>query len=140
AQEKGVDIGRLKGSGPGGEILADDILAAAGVVSGVNRGEASPEPVTSIGRLMAERTTHSWTTVPHFFVTRDVDAGALSAARERMLPPIERSHDVKVTHTDLLVAIVARTLTKHARLNASWAPEGIVPHDDVNIALAMAVE
>jgi len=89
---------------------------------------------------MAERTTQSWTTVPHFFVTRDIDAGALSAARERMLPPIERSHGVKVTHTDLLVAIVARTLTKHARLNASWMPEGIVPHDDVNIALAMAVE
>ena len=89
---------------------------------------------------MAERTTHSWTTVPHFFVTRDVDAGALSAARERMLLPIERSHGVKVTHTDLLVAIVARTLTTHARLNASWTPEGIVPHDDVNVALAMAVE
>ena len=133
AQEKGVDISRLKGSGPGGEILADDIRAVASA-------PAFPEPVTTIGRLMAERTTHSWTTVPHFFVTRDVDAGALSAARERMLPPIERSHDVKVTHTDLLVAIVARTLTTHARLNASWTPEGIVPHDDVNIAVAMAVE
>ena len=133
AQEKGIDITRLTGSGPGGEILADDILAVAS-------GQAFPEPVTAIGRLMAERTTHSWTTVPHFFVTRDVDAGALSAARERMLLPIERSHGVKVTHTDLLVAIVARTLSTHARLNASWTPEGIVPHDDVNIALAMAVE
>ncbi len=134
AQEKGVDIGRLKGSGPGGEILADDILAAAGSL------QTSLEPVTTIGRLMAERTTQSWTTVPHFFVTRDIDAGALTAARERMLPPIERSHGVKVTHTDLLVAIVARTLTKHPRLNASWTADGIVPHEDVNIALAMAVE
>jgi pyruvate dehydrogenase E2 component (dihydrolipoamide acetyltransferase) len=133
AHEKGVDIGRLKGSGPGGEILADDILAAAS-------GRASPTAVTTIGRLMAERTTHSWTTVPHFFVTRDVDAGALGAARERMLPPIERSHGVKVSHTDLLVALVARTLTKHARLNATWMAEGIVSHEDVNIALAMAVE
>jgi pyruvate dehydrogenase E2 component (dihydrolipoamide acetyltransferase) len=150
AQEKGIDISRLKGSGSGGEILADDILAAANVGSVANIGEASPsvatadlsraEPVTSIGRLMAERTTQSWTTVPHFFVTRDLDAGALSAARERMLPAIDRSHGVKVSLTDLLVAIVARTLTKHARLNASWTPEGIVPHDDVNIALAMAVE
>ena len=134
AQEKGVDIGRLKGSGPGGEILADDILAAAGSL------QTSLEPVTTIGRLMAERTTQSWTTVPHFFVTRDIDAAALSAARERMLPPIERSHGVKVTHTDLLVAIVARTLTKHPRLNASWTAEGIVSHEDVNIAVAMAVE
>jgi pyruvate dehydrogenase E2 component (dihydrolipoamide acetyltransferase) len=142
AQERGIDISRLTGSGPGGEILADDVLAAvgAGVSASAKAPSAFAEPVPTIGRLMAERTTHSWTTVPHFFVTRDVDAGALSAARERMLPPIERSHGVKVTHTDLLVAIVARTLTKHARLNASWTPEGIVPHDDVNIALAMAVE
>ena len=142
AQERGIDISRLTGSGPGGEILADDVLAAvgAGVSASANAPSASPEPVPTIGRLMAERTTHSWTTVPHFFVTRDVDAGALSAARERMLLPIERSHGVKVTHTDLLIAIVARTLSTHARLNASWTPEGIVPHDDVNIALAMAVE
>jgi len=139
AQEKGVDISRLTGSGPGGEILADDVLAAANVVSGGNLGGASP-PVTSIGRLMAERTTQSWTTVPHFFVTRDMDAGALSAARQQMLSAIDRSHGVKVTHTDLLVAIVARTLTKHPRLNASWTTERIVSHEDVNIALAMAVE
>ena len=89
---------------------------------------------------MAERTTQSWTTVPHFFVTRDVDAGALNEARERRLPAIERSHRVKVTHTDLLVSIVARTLGKHPRLNASWTPDGIVQHDQVNIALAIGVE
>jgi pyruvate dehydrogenase E2 component (dihydrolipoyllysine-residue acetyltransferase) len=138
AQEKGVDISRLKGSGSGGEILADDILAAANVGSATVLSRA--EPVTSIGRLMAERTTQSWTTVPHFFVTRDLDAGALSAARERVRSAIDGSHGVKVTHTDLLVAIVARTLTKHPRLNASWTAEGIVSHEDVNIALAMAVE
>src|SRR5258705_7159332 len=150
AQEKGIDIGRLTGSGPGGEILADDILAAARgsdpgdgatqhVESPRHRGQ-TPSPVSTIGRLMAERTTHSWTTVPHFFVTREIDARALNAARERMLPAIEGSHGVKVTHTDLLVAIVARTLTQHRRLNASWTAEGIVSHEDVNIALAMAVE
>jgi pyruvate dehydrogenase E2 component (dihydrolipoyllysine-residue acetyltransferase) len=128
AQEKGVDISRLTGSGPGGEILADDILAAA------------PSSVPTIGRLMAERTTQSWTTVPHFFVTRDVDAGALNDARERILPVVERSHRAKVTHTDLLVAIVARTLGKHPRLNASWVDGGIVLQQDVNIALAIGVE
>jgi pyruvate dehydrogenase E2 component (dihydrolipoamide acetyltransferase) len=89
---------------------------------------------------MAERTTQSWTTVPHFFVTRDVDAGALNEARERAVPALERSHRVKVTHTDLLVAIVARTLGRHPRLNASWTPDGIVQHDQVNIALAIGVE
>jgi len=146
AQEKGVDISRLTGSGPGGEILADDILAAA---KGSDAGDRAARPLESrreggptptIGRLMAERTTQSWTTVPHFFVTRDVDAGALTEARERALPAIERSHRVKVTHTDLLVAIVARTLGRHPRLNASWTPDGIVQHDQVNIALAIGVE
>jgi pyruvate dehydrogenase E2 component (dihydrolipoamide acetyltransferase) len=131
AQEKGIDIGRVTGSGPGGEILAADVLAA--VASGA-------EPVSTVGRLMAERTTHSWTTAPHFFVTRDLDATALKAARERLVPLIDRSHGVTITYTDLIVALVARTLTKHPRLNASWTAEGIVAHEDVNIALAMAVE
>jgi len=146
AQEKGIDISRLTGSGPGGEILADDVLAA---VSGSDPGDGATRGIESphhrgltptIGRLMAERTTQSWTTIPHFFVTRDVDAGALNEARDRMVPAVERSHGVKVTHTDLLVAIVARTLGKHPRLNASWAPERIVQHADVNIALAIGVE
>src|SRR5512138_3012910 len=137
AQEKGVDISRLTGSGPGGEILADDIVAAA--ASQHDRGP-TPKALPTVGRLMAERTTQSWTTVPHFFVTRDVDAGALNEARAQMLQAVERSDRVRVTHTDFLVAIVARTLRKHPRLNASWAAGEIVPHDEVNIALAIGVE
>jgi pyruvate dehydrogenase E2 component (dihydrolipoyllysine-residue acetyltransferase) len=140
AQEKGIDISRLTGSGPGGEILADDILAAESVQPAAKPVPTAAQPVPTVGRLMAERTTQSWTTVPHFFLTRDVDAGALNEARERAVPAVERSHGVKVTHTDLLVAIVARTLRKHPRLNASWTPEGIVQHDHVNIALAIGVE
>jgi len=139
AQEKGIDLATLTGSGPGGEILTEDVLAAAGRARPAQTPGA-PEPFTTVGRLMAERTTQSWTTVPHFFVTRDVDAGALGAARERMLADVERSSGVKVTHTDLLVAIVARTLAKHPRLNASWTEGGIVPHEEVNVALAMAVD
>ena len=132
AQEKGIDIGRLTGSGPGGEILADDILAAAA---------QTPAPSTSTaGRLMAERTTQSWTTVPHFFLTREIDAGALNDARERMVQAVEQSHGVKVTHTDLLVALVGRALARHPRLNASWERGEIVTHQDVNVALAIGVE
>ncbi|MBI4885533.1 MAG: 2-oxo acid dehydrogenase subunit E2 [Acidobacteria bacterium] len=159
AGEHGVDLSRLTGSGPGGEILADDILAAAerlrlkpattteqagsdsSVASGFSRtGASAAEAPTTIGRLMAERTTESWTTVPHFFVTRDVDATALTASREALLPEVERSHGVKLTHTDLIVAAVARALRRHPRLNASWTGNGIVAHADVNIALALAVE
>jgi pyruvate dehydrogenase E2 component (dihydrolipoamide acetyltransferase) len=88
---------------------------------------------------MAERTTQSWTTVPHFFVTREVEATALNQHRERMVAEIERKHSVRITHTDLLVALVARVLVKHTRLNASWSAEGIHLHEHVNIGVAIAV-
>ncbi len=132
AQEKGVDVSGLTGSGPGGEILVEDILRSAG--TDVQAGPAATAP-SSIGRLMADRTTASWTTVPHFFVTRHVDAGVLNDARARIV-----ADGTKATHTDLVISAVARTLRKHPRLNASWKENAVVAHDRVNIAIAMAVE
>jgi pyruvate dehydrogenase E2 component (dihydrolipoamide acetyltransferase) len=132
-----VDLGQVRGSGPGGEILASDILAAA-----ESKANAAPPVVdggSPIARLMAERTTHSWTTVPHFFVVRDVDTGALNEARQRLAPAIEKSRAVKLTYTDLLLALVARVLLKHPRMNASWTAEGVRRHADVNVGVAMAV-
>jgi pyruvate dehydrogenase E2 component (dihydrolipoamide acetyltransferase) len=142
AKELGVDIATVHGSGPGGEIRASDVQSAAApasrVVAEVQRA-GNLEVPSSTGRLMAERTTQSWTTVPHFFVTREIDAGALSDQRERLLAEIERTRGVRITHTDLLVALVARVLLKHPRLNASWSEAGIRLHDHVNIAVAIAV-
>ncbi|MGA9308734.1 MAG: 2-oxo acid dehydrogenase subunit E2, partial [Candidatus Sulfotelmatobacter sp.] len=94
---------------------------------------------SSIGRLMAERTTQSWTSVPHFFVTREIEAGALNDYREKRAPEIERTHHVRITHTDLLIALTARVLQKHPRLNSSWTAEGIRLHDHVNMGVAIAV-
>jgi pyruvate dehydrogenase E2 component (dihydrolipoamide acetyltransferase) len=88
---------------------------------------------------MAERTTQSWTTVPHFFVSREIEATALNEYRERIVTEIERSYQVRITHTDLLVALAARVLLKHPRLNASWSAEGIRLHDHVNMGIAIAV-
>jgi pyruvate dehydrogenase E2 component (dihydrolipoamide acetyltransferase) len=88
---------------------------------------------------MAERTTQSWTTVPHFFVSREIDATALNEYREKLVGEIERKHEVRVTHTDLLVALAARVLLKHPRLNSSWTSEGIRLHDHVNMGVAIAV-
>ena len=149
AQEHGVDIASLKGSGPGGEILADDILAAAAKVrlKPDTTDTQSPSDVVSgfsrtstAARLMAERTTQSWTTVPHFFLTRHVDATALNATREQQLAAIEKSHSVRVTHSDLLVAAVAKALKKHPRMNASWTADGVALHPGINVAIAIAVE
>jgi pyruvate dehydrogenase E2 component (dihydrolipoyllysine-residue acetyltransferase) len=165
AREHGVDISRLRGSGPGGEILADDILKAAQAASGPAAVPAAPAPapapapvtapaatpppsvaagpadaVSSIGRIMAERTTQSWTTVPHFFVARDVDATSLNATREGLIPVIEKSHGVKITHTDLMVSAVARALKTFPRMNGSWVNNAVSLNAEVNVALAMAVE
>jgi pyruvate dehydrogenase E2 component (dihydrolipoamide acetyltransferase) len=167
AREHGVDIAKIKGSGPGGEILADDIVKAAQavqspakaghdessdmgsgprqesstVVPGFSRtSPADTGALTSIGRIMAERTTQSWTTVPHFFVTRELDATALNAVREKLIPQIEQSHGVKVTHTDLLTAAVARALRQHPRMNASWSNGSLTMNAEINVALGIAVE
>jgi pyruvate dehydrogenase E2 component (dihydrolipoamide acetyltransferase) len=186
AKEKGVDVAQLRGSGPGREILAADVEAAAessqvgghkpaanmGHPSAVGIGSSGDRVIrssgdfgahslagggarathsmstaqtvalhgfSSIARLMAERTTNSWTTVPHFFVTREVEATALNEAKQALAPQVEKSHTVRLTHSDLLVALVARVLAKHPRLNASWAGDSIRENSDVNISLAMAV-
>jgi pyruvate dehydrogenase E2 component (dihydrolipoamide acetyltransferase) len=141
AKELGVDIGTVRGSGAGGEILASDVQAASGASSSVAvpAKPAGLEGPSTLGRLMAERTTQSWTSVPHFFVTREVNAVALNEYRERMLAETQGAQGIRVTHTDVLVAVAARVLLKHPRLNASWTAEGIRLHDHVNMGVAIAV-
>lgn len=129
ARERGVDLSTLRGSGAGGEILASDVLAAQPAVTEV---PPAMETLSAIARLMAERTTQSWTTVPHFFAVREIEADALVKARAKLAPG--------VTHTDILIALVARTLVRHPRLNASWTGEGIRPNAAVNLAIAIAVK
>jgi pyruvate dehydrogenase E2 component (dihydrolipoyllysine-residue acetyltransferase) len=139
ATEQRVDLANVRGSGAGGEILASDILAAA---EAKTSAVVAPQPAdggSAISRLMAERTTQSWTTVPHFFVIRDVDASALNAARQNLGADVEKAGAVKLTHTDLLIALVARVLRKHSRLNASWTGESVRANADINIGVAMAV-
>ena len=152
AREHGVDLSRVRGTGSEGEIQADDILAFV-ASSGSQADTAAPsrtqnpqaearatQTLTQVARLMAERTTQSWTTAPHFFVSREIDAGALLAAREKFGPAIEKERGVRLSHTDLLVAAVAGALKKHPLVNASWTGDGIRLHPEVNVGIAMAVE
>jgi pyruvate dehydrogenase E2 component (dihydrolipoamide acetyltransferase) len=138
ASERGVNLADVRGTGAGGEILASDILAAA--ESKAAPPTLSTESGNPVARLMAERTTHSWTSVPHFFVVREVDGGALNEARQKFAPEIEKSDGVKITHSDLLVRIVARVLQKHPRLNSTWDGKAAHANAEINIGLAMAVE
>ncbi|PWU08920.1 MAG: hypothetical protein C5B51_07030 [Terriglobia bacterium] len=129
AKELGVDLSRVRGTGPDGAITSEDVEAAAKAPAPAPQESTA---LSAIARLMAERTAQSWTTAPHFFLTRELDAGALVDARERL-------GKAAVTHTDLLVALVARVLLKHPKMNASWTGSGIQLHPQVNISVAMAV-
>jgi pyruvate dehydrogenase E2 component (dihydrolipoamide acetyltransferase) len=146
AKEQGIDLNAVRGTGAGGEILASDIQALIDQKPQSNldaHSEGSPgsglEPASTVSRLMAERTTQSWTTVPHFFLLRNIDACRLLLARENLAKQGEPSGGVKLTVTDFLVSLVARALAKHPRMNASWTGEGVRLNREVNIALAMAV-
>lgn len=160
AKENGVDLSLVRGTGLEGEISADDVRAfiesGGSVATAAVAAPRSETPqaallssgqearatsgLSQIARLMAERTTQSWTTAPHFFVTREIDAGALLSAREKLGPAIEKVRGVRLSHTDLLVAAVARALEKHPLVNASWTGSAIQFHPEINVGLAMAVD
>ena len=115
AAERGVDVSALRGSGPGGAVIEEDILQAAAPAG------AGTEP--ALWRAMAENVSRSWREAPHFFVIREVDAGRLVERRN--------GEPEGVTYTDLLVKEVAAALREHPRMNMSRA--------DVNIGLAVAL-
>jgi pyruvate dehydrogenase E2 component (dihydrolipoamide acetyltransferase) len=138
ARERGVDVARLQGSGPDGAIVASDVLAASDSPS-------SPPPdkieaLSAVARFMAQRTAQSWTNVPHFFVVREVDAGALVAARDHLGPDVEKVHGVRPTLTDFLIGLVGRVLVRHAQMNASWTGERVSLNQGVHIGVAVAVK
>lgn len=141
AAEAGVELAGIAGSGPDGAVLAADVLAAAPAPAPVRAaaGTAVPGesvPMSRMWKVMAERLSESWTTVPHFFLAREVDASALMAWREAA----QSRSEAKITYTDLLVKVVAGALRRHPRLNASWQNNGITANAEVHIGIAVAVD
>jgi pyruvate dehydrogenase E2 component (dihydrolipoamide acetyltransferase) len=154
AAERGIELRGLKGSGPGGVILAADIpaqsAATAAPAAQAERGaaQALPEPlpsgeierVSSTWRIMANRMAASWTSAPHFYLMCEVRADKLVELRARVSPAVQRRGGIKPTYTDLLVKIVATVLRDHPRLNASWTGDSIQTHTDINIGLAVGID
>ena len=144
AKELGVEIGQIRGTGPDGVITAEDVQAFANAKGAatavVAPAAAAAETLSAVARLMAERTTQSWTSVPHFFLVRDVDAGELVETQKRLSAAAEKAQSAAPTVTDLLIALVARVLAKHPKMNSSWTGEGIRANPDVNVSVAMAVK
>jgi pyruvate dehydrogenase E2 component (dihydrolipoyllysine-residue acetyltransferase) len=135
AAERGLDISALRGSGPGGAVLAADVAAA-----GLREAPSSPRPeapgVGTVWRIMAERMTASWTGAPHFYLFREVNVSRLISWRERA----STQTGARITYTDLLVKLVAAALSRHPGVNASWKDGAIVRNADINIGLAVAID
>jgi len=145
ARELSVDVAVLSGTGPGGAVVAADVLAPAHAAR--PKGVAAPGPQapmdgvdivtpSKVWRLMAERTAQSWTTAPHFFLLREVNAGRLVGWRDAWT----RRFKEDVTYTDLLVVLVAAALRQHRRLNATWVGGTIKILREINIGVAVATE
>jgi len=135
AAERGVDLKIVRGSGPGGAILAADVGAAkAAPAPEARRSEAAG--VSNVWRIMAERMTASWTSAPHFYLVREVNVSRLITWRER----VSKQTGARITYTDLLVKLVAAVLVQHPRANASWKDGSIVRNADINIGVAVAIE
>jgi pyruvate dehydrogenase E2 component (dihydrolipoamide acetyltransferase) len=147
AQERGVDLASLAGavaagSGPGGAIVAADVIGARPAQSPAPAAEVlpgapeEPVPMSTTWRLMAERTAQSWSSVPHFILFREVNAGRLVAWREQH----QKRFAVEATYSDLFVRLVAAALQRHPRLNARWSNGTVVFNPAINIGLAVAID
>ena len=144
AAERGLELASIAGSGPGGAVLATDVFAASAVQpasASTLPGTASPhasEPfaVSRVWQIMVERLTNAWTTIPHFYLTREVNATQLMAWREQ----VQKRGTEKTTLTDLLVKLTATALRQHPRLNAMWYDNSIVANSEINVGLAVAIE
>jgi pyruvate dehydrogenase E2 component (dihydrolipoamide acetyltransferase) len=137
AVERGVELGAVRGSGPGGAVLTVDVPVAPVATPPVTlpspqRGEG----VSTVWRIMAERMTASWTTAPHFYLVREVNVARLVA----WLGTARKQTGARITYTDLLVKLVAATLAQHPRVNVSWKDGALERHTEINIGLAVALE
>jgi pyruvate dehydrogenase E2 component (dihydrolipoamide acetyltransferase) len=146
AAERGVDLAAVRGSGPGGAVLAGDVVAAAvvpprGVAAAAAPGAAAERhaetiAVGTVWRIMAERMATSWTSAPHFYLVREVNVSRLVSWLDRARTQTR----VRVTYTDLLVKLVAAAIAQHPRLNVSWRDGAIARNADVNIGVAVAID
>jgi len=151
AEERGIDLAKVTGTGPGGRITHEDVLTYAETSAKV----AAPKPaapatapqegvewleLSTIRRITGERMTASKQTVPHFALTVEVDMSKATRAREVLMDRIAAESGAKLSYTALLVKVVAAALKKHPLANAEFAGGRIKIHKSVNVGVAVGVE
>ena len=144
ARERGVDLATVRGTGPDGRILAEDVeKAPAGAPSGAPGAPAAAPAeevevvqLTSIRKTIAKRLTEAWT-APVFQLGVSADMAEALALRERLVERLEEG-DVKPTVNDVLVKLAAVALARHAPVNATFAGEEIQRHPTPHVGIAVA--
>ena len=151
AVELEVDVESITPSGRRGRISVQDVEQIAdpeklAAYKGEEEASSIPQsdnpseliPHTSMRKVIAERTTASKNTAPHFYLTVDLDAKKLSARREKL--NTGKSKEEKVSVNDLIIKCVATALTKHPEVNVNWSDDGILQFKDADISIAVATD
>jgi len=146
AQELGVDLERVTGSGPSGRILEEDVRAAAErkapaptAVPAVSQEEESIS-LTAIRRTIAQRMAASMFSAPHAWLAMDADVTGLVRLREAQKETFRQRHGFDLTYLPFVVHAVAQSLPQHPYLNASWAEDHIILKKRIHIGIAVATE
>jgi pyruvate dehydrogenase E2 component (dihydrolipoamide acetyltransferase) len=152
AASKGVDLGGVSGTGPGGRVVAKDVESAP---AGTTRSAApAAAPVASMPagvgdqkialsgmrRVIAERLLASKTQLPHFYLNIEVDAGPMMKARAELNTAMEAAGGPKLTVNDFVLKAVVAAAVKVPAVNASFAGDSIIQYGGVHLSVAVAVE
>ena len=152
AEEMGIDYstGKIKGSGPGGRIVKEDLIAYSGQEKGTGKKEAEPESAgitikSSIrldGRkkLIADRMSFSALNIPGIVLNSKANASLLKGLREELNEKIDEKSGVRITYTDFLVKAAANALRNNLELNSTFSDGNYIIYDDINIGLAVSSE
>ena len=156
AKENNVDLSRVNGSGADGRVRKSDIEAylaspqsaapaafSSSMPIGTTPVPTGPEteeiPTSRLRQAIARRMVESKTTVPHFYVTTEIDMGPLMALRKQVNSALE-AKGIKVSVNDMIVKATALALREFPNLNASFAGDKIVRHNRIHVGTAVAVE
>jgi pyruvate dehydrogenase E2 component (dihydrolipoamide acetyltransferase) len=146
AQAAGVDLARVRGSGPGGRIVRADVeqAAKAGPAATPTRAAAAARqteriPHTRMRQTIAQRMVQAKQAAPEIHVTVEIRMDRVLAAREQLNKQLAREN-LKLSVGDFVTKAVALALRQHPAVNASWEPDAIVRHGEINIGIAVALE
>ncbi len=135
ARERGIELSTLKGSGPGGRIVEQDVLGAKATKTARSRA-ATEKPLSQMRKAIARTTTSSKAPVPHFYVTSDIDMG--EAVRFRQQYKQARAEHPSVT--DMILKAVALALQKHPEINVSYAGDVLRQHGRIDLGMAVGLD